>query len=70
MWVEVVDHEDPSALGIRRDGRLDMLDEVLIGASRRDPRSYDSAGRNLEVGCQAESAVADVFELAPLDAPC
>lgn len=66
VCIQLVGNEDPSRLGIGRDGSVDVGNKVGFGTSRSDGRADNLASHNVEVCDQAQCPVADVLELDAL----
>jgi hypothetical protein len=67
MGVELIGNEDPARLWISCDGLVDVRDEVGFGARGSQAGRDDLAGGHIQVGDQAEGAVAFIFEFLSLD---
>ncbi len=68
MGVDLVGEEEPGPVGVGGDRPGDMHDEVGLGAGGAEGGGEDLSLGGVEVGDQAERAVADVLALAPLRA--
>jgi len=64
---QVVGHEDPTGLGIRRNRLLDVGREVGFGPRLLHGRGNDFAGRDLEIADECLRPVPNVFGLAFFD---
>jgi hypothetical protein len=69
VGVELVEDEDPTGVGIGVDGASDVRGEVLFRSSRPYGRKNRLAGRDLEVGDEAERTVTAILELDALGLP-
>ena len=64
MRVQLVGHEQPDRVRVGSDGLADMGDKIGFGAAWAETGRHDLSTHDIEIGDQAQCAVALVFELA------
>ncbi len=69
VGIERVDDEHPTGFRVSINRRLDVGDNIVLGARSADGGLADAAGSDVPVGHKAQRAMTDVLELDPFDLP-